>query len=246
VADGFIVTMRVVPYVKEDSQGVPVVCAQGFMGLDYLSARWITEALVGRPSSGIVLREHSLVVALPSDGDVPGAIEVLVRYASEQAFALVGVADLDVKIEMLSVGAAVPVGEPAAFVGKSSDSPTPPGLVAAALLAGAGRHDEARRVLSEVIGEGEEVSPSRQRLVRQLIRWSDGDGKLVLPSSPAQWGHRREWITGPPSTLRDDMHEHREEASARQQAVNAVRTAHPARAQATRGEHRSAETRAIS
>jgi hypothetical protein len=195
--DDFAATFVVVGDVLEDESGAVALSPVGLMGLDYEPARRITTALTGFARSGVVLKQPSLVLALPDAGDVADVADSLVRFAAEQAPRLAGLANVDTLIEMLRQRSAAPSIEPMAILNGDKPMVPPPAYpeipdpvpeLVAALLAGAGRYDEARRALAEC----KQLDPrdgdrENARFVRQLTRWVEHAGKLALPRTPAQW-----------------------------------------------------------
>jgi hypothetical protein len=192
----FAAMFVVVTELVENKSGEPMISAIGLMGLDYEPARRITTALTGRARSGVMLEQPSLAIALP-DADRSGeAADAPVRFAIEQASSLTGLANIDGVIEMLRQGSTGSADDPITFLDEKRAANSRfareipnfiPELVAA-LLAGAGRYEEARDALTECGQTGpEDESREHARFVRQLTRWVEHGGKLALPTTPAQW-----------------------------------------------------------
>lgn len=233
--DGFVATFVVVDDLVEDESGALVLSPVGLMGLDYEPARRITTALTGFARSGVVLKQPSLAVGLPDAGDAAEAANRLVDFAAEQAPSLTDLADVDMLIEMLRQRSAVPSIEPMAVLNGDEPMVPPPGYpelpdpvpeLVAALLAGAGRHDEAQRELAECKQPDPEGGRENARFVRQLARWVDHAGKIALPETPAQWPPHwpsRAFSSQPPSSFGQFMAENMPEIQARREAVRAVR-----------------------
>jgi hypothetical protein len=233
--DGFVATFVVVDDLLEDESGALTLSPVGLMGLDYEPARRITTALTGVARSGVVLKQPSLAVGLPDAGEAAEAADSLVDFAAEQAPSLTDLADVDTLIEMLRQRSAVPSVEPMAVLRGDEPIVPPPGYpelpdpvpeLVAALLAGAGRHDEARRALAECEQPDPEGGRENARFVRQLTRWVDHAGKIALPETPAQWPPHwplRAFRSQPPSSFGQFMAENMPEIRARREAVRAVR-----------------------
>lgn len=216
---------------------VPTLCAVGVLGLDYEPARRITTALTGSPTCGVVLKEPCLSIALRDEADANAAADLLVRFASEHAPSLAELADVDKVLGLLRERRAAPASEPRTFL-RGNETPTPaPGyhdlpdpltVLIPALLAAAGRYEDARRDLAACAQPSWlQVAGKRDlRLARQLTRWIDHEGKLPLPTTPARWP--AQWsppgtsFQSPPS-IRAFMAEQMPAIHARQQAVRAVR-----------------------
>jgi hypothetical protein len=235
--DGFAATMRVLDRIDEDRSGQLIVSPVGVVGLDYEPARKLTLALTGFARSGVVLQEPTLTVTLSGDHARIEATDALVRFTVEQVPSLAGLADIDTLIEMLQRHLAVVAWHAEAILGGDDpiapvpDAPERPDAsleLIPALLAGAGRYEEARRFLGEhyPLGWQDGARPHSRRFVRQLTRWVDNDGKLTLPNSPALWSSQRQPRSGnsnPPPSFLEILAENWPVVKARQEAVQAVR-----------------------
>jgi hypothetical protein len=235
--DGFSATMRVLDRIDRDESGQLITSPVSVVGLDYEPARRLTLALTGFARSGVVLREPTLTVTLSGDHATTEAIDALVRFAADRAPLLAGFADIDTLIEMLDRHFAVVAWHAEAAldgddpIAPASDAPEGPDAsleLILALLAGAGRYEEARTFLREhyPLGWQDGARPQSRRLVRQLTRWVDNDGKLTLPSSPALWSPERQPRPGnsePPSSFLEIFAENWPVVKARQEALQAVR-----------------------
>ena len=233
---GFAATFLVVDDLIEDESGAVILSPVGLLGLDYEPARQITTALTGLARSGVVLAQPTLSVALPDTGPLSEAAASLVRFAVEWAGLLKGDANVDTLVEMLRQRRAVPSSEPLAILDEEESTPTgarelpdPVPELIAALLAGAGRHEEARRALSQC-KQPDPLDGDREnaRFVRQLTRWIEHPGKLTLPKTPAEWPpHWAERLRSSrtPSSFGQVLAESMPSIQARQKAVQAVRSA---------------------
>jgi hypothetical protein len=236
LGDGFAATFVVVRDLLEDESGALVLSPVGLMGLDYSPARRLTTALTGVARSGLVLKQPSLAVTLPDSGDLAEAADALVRFAVEQTPSLSRFADVDALIEILRQRGAVPSVEPMAVLNQDEPMVPPPGYseipdplpeLVAALLAGAGRYEEARRPLAEC-EQHDPLDGDREnaRFVRQLTRWVKHAGTLALPKTPAEWppDWRARWRDSPPlASLAQFAVENMPEIEARREALRAVR-----------------------
>jgi hypothetical protein len=233
---GFVATAMVVDRSDGDESGTVASSASGVMGLDYEPARKLTMALTGFAQSGVVLREPSLTVGLSDGQDVDGAVDALVTFTVEQAPLLASVADVDTIVEMLDQDRAVEAVDAAVIL--RSEGPivrpsyAPESLdtkieLVSALLVAAGRYVEARRFLDEHLQPGwpRHAAPEDRRFVRQLTRWIDHDGKLALPTTPAQWPPQmpRPKRIEPSGSIPEFLAQNRPEIQARTEAVKAVR-----------------------
>lgn len=234
--DGFVATAMVVDRSDGDQAGTLASSVSGVVGLDYEPARKLTTALTGFAQSGVVLREPSLTVGLSDGQDVDSAVDALVSFTVEQAPLLARVAAVDTIVEMLDQDRAVEAVNAAVIL--RSDGPivrpsyAPESLdtkveLVSALLVAAGRYVEARRFLDEHLQPGwqRHAAPEDRRFVRQLTRWIDHDGKLALPTTPAQWPPempRPKRIEAPGSIL-EFLAQDRPKSQARTEAVKAVR-----------------------
>jgi hypothetical protein len=225
----------VVDDIVEDDSGTLTLSAVGLMGLDYEPARRLTTALTGFARSGVMLKRPSLVVGLPDADEIAETVDSLVRFAAEQAPSLTDLADVDTLVAMLRQRSAVPSIEPMDVLRGDEPMVPPPGYpelpdpvpeFIAALLAGAGRYDDALRALAECEQPDPEGGRENARFVRQLTRWVRHAGKLALPTTPAEWpadwkSHLRD--SQAPSSLGQFAAENMAEIKVRQEAVRAVR-----------------------
>jgi hypothetical protein len=238
LTEGFAATFVVVDDLLEDESGALVLSPVGLMGLDYEPARRLTTALTGVARSGVVLKQPSLAVTLPDTGDLAEAADSLVHFAVEQAPSLSRLADVDALIDMLRQHGAVPSVEPMAILNQDEPMVPPPGYsetpdplpeLVAALLAGAGRYDEARRALAQCEQrDSRDGDRENARFVRQLTRWVQHAGALALPETPAEWppDWKARWRNSPPLPgLAQFAAENMPEIQARREAVRAVRAA---------------------
>jgi hypothetical protein len=187
--------------------------------------------------SGVMLREPLLSTAVIGDGDEEAVADSLVRFAIEHRPPLAELASVDEITAMLGDRRAIPSSEPPSLLGDSGPPEPPPGYpelpdplteLVPALLVGAGRYDEARRALEACAEPSWQrmAGANDRRLVRQLARWIEQDGKLPLPTTPARWpaqlppaGGRFKRQPG----YRKFMAEHRPEPRAQNDAMRAVR-----------------------
>jgi len=239
VKDGFVATMRVLEWLDEGESGQFAISPVGVVGLDYEPARKLTMALTGLASSGVVMKEPTLVVTLSDDCGIAEAADSLVRFAAEQTASLASIADVDTLIEMLHRHRAVADSEAHAVLDGDDPIVPPPNApqlqdpnleLITALLAGAGRFDEARRFLSahNLPGWQKSAEPQFRRFVRQLTRWVDHNGRLVLPTTPARWPPELPPPLGktePPANFLQALAEHWPKAKASNEAVETVRAA---------------------
>jgi hypothetical protein len=235
--DDFSATLLVETWLEDVELDAPTLYAVAVLGLDYEPARRITTALTGTPTSGVVLKEPCLSIALTNEADTDAAANSLVLFATEQAPSLAELADVDNVLSLLAGRRAAPSSEPLTFL-RGNETPTPPAcyhdlpdpvvLLIPALLAAAERYDDARRALAPCAQPSwlNLAGKHDLRLVRQLARLIDHEGNLRLPTTPARWP--AEWL--PPATsfqsppdIRAFMAEQRPAIHARQQATRAVR-----------------------
>jgi len=236
--DGWFATLRVEDWLEDDEHETPINFAAGVLGLDYEPARRITIALTGAPRSGVVVKDPSLSIALPDETEADAPVASLVRFATEHLDSLSKLADMDTVIGMLHDHRAAPASALTPFLeGERVDPPPghpeltdPVTELIPALLAGAGRYEEARRALAlcEDPHWQEIADANDRRLLRQLTRWVDREGELGLPSTPARWPAK--WpppASGPdPSRgFKAFMAEQRPEILARREAISATRAA---------------------
>lgn len=236
--DGWFATLRVDDWLEDDEHETPINFAAGVLGLDYEPARRITVALTGAPRSGVVVKDPLLSIALSDETEADAPVASLVGFATKHLDSLSKLADVDTVIGMLHDHRAAPASAPTPFVEDERVDP-PPGYpeltdpvteFIPALLAGAGRYEEARRALAlcEDPHWQEIASANDRRILRQLTRWVDRGGGLGLPSTPARWPAK--WpppASGPdPSRgFKAFMAEQRPEILARREAISATRAA---------------------
>ncbi len=153
-------------------------------------------------------------------------------------------ADIDRLVEALREGVAVPfTGEASSWymsLGIDPDSSLGPlqsaeAELIPALLALAGRRDEARQVLAQYASRDIEGIENRdyRRFARQLNRWLDANGKLLPPRTPPRWPPPSSFKRAPrpPASFAefffdsDRKEKVRSDSRARKEAVDAVRNA---------------------
>jgi hypothetical protein len=232
--DGFA-GIAVLTWLRADESAALDVL--GHVGVEYEPAHDLLAALVGSKISGIVLTEPTLAARVSSSNEVSRTAEVFARFVSQQTPLLGQLADVDAVIKLLRQRRAVSFD--ASMAGRyamevldaepgASESPNgdvvEEGELITALLAGAGRYDEARRALAEYGPPGSEDEGAREyrRFVRQLTRFLDAAGTLLLPTSPPQWAPHPPRPKSPPSPVQSFV-QHLPEARAQQEAVEAVR-----------------------
>jgi hypothetical protein len=237
--DGWFATLLVEDWLEDDEHETPILVAAGVLGLDHEPARRITMALTGAPRSGVVVKDPSLPIALTDAAEADAPVAQLVRFATGHLDSLSKLADVDTVIAMLHDHRAAPASELTPFLddGEHVDPPSgypelpdPVTELIPALFAGAARYEEARSALAHCEDPSwqELADKNDRRLLRQLKRWVDHEGRLALPSTPARWP--AEW---PPATPGPDssrgftafMAEQKPEIFARQEAVRATRAA---------------------
>lgn len=234
LGDGWFATLLVDDWFEDDEHETPILVAAGVLGLDYEPARRITMALTGTPRSGVVVKDPSLPIALTDAAEADAPVAQLVRFATGHLDSLSKLADVDTVIAMLHDHRAAPASEITPFLddGEHVDPelPVPVTGLIPALFAGAARYEEARSALARCEDPSwqELADNNDRRLLRQLKRWVDHEGRLALPSTPARWPAER-----PPATPGPDsshgfaafMAEQKPEILARQEAVRATRAA---------------------
>ncbi len=215
----FSVTVWVLPWVGGALHELPQLFVAGLAGLDYLPARKITTALVGRSYSGVTFKDPRRLFSLARGPDADRAADALTRFASDVQVELRKDADIDTVVAMLGGGAGLVATRPTAVL---DEPPAKQGedhsLVVAAILATSGRFDRARRELSALALAPEDLAACRAS--RQLARWIETKGTLTLPASPAQWGLPRQSRRAPEASRR--WSEHRQLAITRRQAMDSV------------------------
>jgi hypothetical protein len=219
----FSATAVVLPWIDAGGGGLSVL---GRIGVDYTPARRITQALVGNASSGVILREPQLALALPGDDAVPRAVVALVDFISEQVPRLMLLADVDVLVELLRGQSADPLDDAAGLPASSLSHEGRAMLLVGALYVAAERYAEAREVLSRPFAfDDDSAGRAQRRLIRQLSRWLESEGSAALPSSPAQWPLVPSRPRAAPTWSQLMSGERGDDAAARQQAIAAVRAA---------------------
>lgn len=219
VSEEFSVVVWVTPGVSGGTDEPPGLRVVGLAGLDYLPARTVTNALVGRSYSTVTLKEPRQTFSLQRGSDADRATEALTRFATEMQVWLRGDADIEHVVAMLAGGSALATTRPTAVL---DEPPTRHGedhsLVVATLFATSRRFDAARRQLSALtIAPGDLAA---RRASRQLSRWIDSEGTLKLPQSPAQWGAPEQGRRGPEG--RRGWSDYRQLAIAQRQSVESV------------------------
>jgi hypothetical protein len=223
-------------WLREDESS-PLSLA-GQVGVDYLPARDLLYALAGSDVSGLVMQEPCVQATVSSSEDSGRAADRLAAFADEQVDALERTADVDTLVASLTAGRALPVTR-SAEIGLALDMFHPPtdavssqdigtrfatAELIPALLAGAGRRDEARRALetyAALTGNEEEVPRQYRRTVRQIARWLDV-GSAALPTSPPFWP-ADPTMPMPSTSLAEALAEALPQARARGRAVAAAR-----------------------
>jgi hypothetical protein len=237
--DNWLATLLVDERLEDDEHERPILFAVGVLGLDYEPARRITMALTGAPRSGVVVKDPSLSIALTGAAGPDGPVAQLVRFATGHLDYLSKLANVDTVIAMLHDRRAAPATEFTPFLDgdehvdpTTSDAklPDPVTQLVPVFFAGAARYQEARSALAQCEDpRWQEVAHSNdRRLLRQLKRWVDHEGKLSLPSTPARWPAAWPPATSGPDSSRGFMAfmaEQRPEILARQEAVKATRAA---------------------
>lgn len=213
--------------------------AVGRVCVGYEPAEALVSACTGSKVSGIALNAPTISATACVASELPEAENQLARFAAEHAVSVAQrYTDADVFIEALRDHSAVPfTGEAEPWYASAGIEPDategPLESVEAefvpALLATAGRHDEARTALAEYISSDRENIDRREyrRFARQLTRWLDADGELPPPTTPERWP--------PPSSVKwtpratpnfAEFFEHaRADSQARKEALAAVRAA---------------------
>jgi hypothetical protein len=233
--DGFTATAIFVWTREDESDWLAVA---GGLCLEYGPARDLLARLTGSEILGVMLNRPTVVVKVRDVTEVAEATNALGRFVSEQAPQLERLADVEQLIELLRQGHAVPFAAHMVeffavdVLDPEPDDSEPPDAGAAsdqveliaALLAGAGRYDEARQALVEATPETRERNASREhrRFVRQLTRFLDTTGELSLPTTPPCWPPRP---TGPepPLSPLQVFTKILPEGQSRQEAIKAVR-----------------------
>ncbi len=244
--DGFTATAIFAWTREKESEQINVA---GGLGVEYAPARELLASLTGSEILGVMLVQPTAIVRIRDAAEVSNAAEELARFVTQQTPELERLADVDQLIKLLHQEHAVPFEahmadfndihgtdpEPDAFEIPEAESDSDAVELMAALLAGAGRYDEARRVLVEdtqLVPE-DEVSREHRRFVRQLTRFLDGE--LPLPTTPPRWPPGPLALE-PTPTFSQVVLEKLPEARAQQDAVEAMRAISHGK---TRGELRT-------
>jgi hypothetical protein len=239
LGDDWFATLLVDDWLEDDEHETPILVAAGVLGLDYEPARRITMALTGAPRSGVVVKDPSLPIPLTDTAEADAPVAQLVRFATGHLDSLSKLADVDTVIAMLHDHRAAPASELNPFLNEGEHVDPPAGYpelpdpvteLIPALFAGAARYEEAGSALAQCEDPSwqELADNNDRRLLRQLKRWVDHEGRLALPSTPARWP--AEWppaSTGPDSSrgFTAFMAEQKPEIVARQEALRATRAA---------------------
>lgn len=181
-------------WVREGPDSAAVVAR---VGIDYGPAQDLLVAFAGSPVSGTVLREPVELISVHGSADLPSVASRLVQLPAGHTAELARKANVDMLIEMLRDGRAVPFAEKmlAAYAGEIAHAapgtaryPDGESELIPALLAGAGRYDDARLSLerSSTRHECGELR-QRRRFCRQVTRYIDAKGTLALPITPPRW-----------------------------------------------------------
>jgi hypothetical protein len=211
----------------------------GGFGVEWQPARELLARLTGSEVLGVMLDRPTAVVVVGDSAGVSGAVEKLASFVSKETPELERLADIDRLIELLRQERAV------AFAAHMADFDDIHGIdpvpavespdagadsdeteLIAALLACAGRYEEARQELAESVqrvGEND-LSREHRRFVRQLTRFLDAKGELSLPTTPPRWPPPSiSPIVYEPASFLRALNEKLPEVRARQEAVKAVR-----------------------
>ncbi len=225
----------------------------GHRGLAYEPARAVLAAVTDPEVLGVLFSGPQVVVEVAGVGDVREAVEPLSLFVSEVATDIAGVRSVDALIELLRNGRALPFTERTvaslalaavesrtARAGERADAEEALGVggeapadaeaelakaeLITALLAIAGRHDEARRALSEYGPPDREAGLARKysRFVRQFTRFLETEGDWSPPSTPSSWPPPSAGRT-PPLRVSELFAEKVSETRTRHEAVKAVR-----------------------
>jgi hypothetical protein len=217
-----------------DASGLIVV---GRLGVEYEPVEALVSACTGSKVSGVILNAPTISATVCVASELQEAEDRLDRFAADHAVPVAQRhADVNSLIQALREHAAVPftgeAGSWYASLGIEPDSTLGPlesleAELLPALLATAGRHDEARQALEEYISRGGEDIDSRdyRRFTRQLTRWLDADGELPIPSTPAQWPPPSsfKWEPHPTPSFAQAFEKGRRDSKARREALDAVR-----------------------
>lgn len=232
--EGFV-GMVIFTWLREDDS--PTLDVVGHVGVEYQPAQELLAALAGTEMAPAALKDPTVAVRVASVSEVSKGAEELSRFVSEQAPALDQLADVDIVVDLLRQHSVVPFEASTAAIYAMSALDSQPGAsesvdtedaerqLIPALLASAGRYEEARRALAEYghLGSEQARSPREyRRFVRQLTRLLDMGSGFSLPTSPPRWPACPAQPQ-PPQSFRQVFSEQRPEARVRQEAVNTVR-----------------------
>jgi hypothetical protein len=234
--------MRPIEDGRLESSGLIVV---GRLGVGYEPVEALVAACTGSKVSGVILNAPTISLTVCTVSELPEAEDQLARFAADHAVPVAQrYTDVDFLIQALLEHSAFP------FTGEAGSWYTSLGIdpdvtlgplesveaeLVPALLATAGRHDEARQALARYVSRGSEDIDSREyrRFARQLTRWLDADGALQLPSTPARWPPPSSFkrMPHPPASFaefffdKDRKEKARTDRQARKEALDAVRAA---------------------
>jgi hypothetical protein len=217
----------------------------GRIGVGYEPAEMLVSACTGSKVSGVILNAPTISATVCAASELQEAEDRLARFAADHAMsAAQRYTDIDSLAEALRECSAVPFTGEAnsmyATLGIEPDSTL--GVLESleaelvpALLATAGRHDEARKALAGYISRGGEDIDSREyrRFARQLTRWLNAGGDLPFPSTPARWPPPSSFKMPPqpPASFaeffsdKDRKAKAHADSQARKEALDAVRAA---------------------
>lgn len=225
-----------------DASGLIIV---GRLGVGYGPAETLISACAGSKVSGIILNDPTISVTVRAASELAEAENQLARFVADRAMPVaLNYSDVNSLIEALREHAAVSFTGAAdswyASLGVEHEGNKGPvdrveAELVPALLATAGRHDEAREALAGYISRGGESIDSREyrRFARQLTRWLDANGELPLPRTPARWPPPSsfKWVPHPTPSFaeflfdKDRQAKARTDSEARKEAIDAVRAA---------------------
>jgi hypothetical protein len=227
---------------RVDASGLVVV---GRLGVSYEPADALIHACTGSRAAGIVLNAPFVSVAASGASSLHDAEDQLARFAEDDAISVARrYADIDRLVETLREGVAVPFTGGASSwymsLGIDPDSTLGPlqsaeAELIPALLALAGRRDEARQALAQYASGDIEGIENRdyRRFARQLTRWLDANGELLRPRTPPRWPPPSSFKRAPRPPVSfaefffdsDRKEKVRSDNRARKEAVDAVRAA---------------------
>jgi hypothetical protein len=221
-----------------DSSGLIV---EGALGVVCRPVERFISAFVGRGICGALLNSPTISVTAHHSPEVHDAADRLAAFALDQAVPLTKhYANLNALAEALDGH----LGRP--FIGEGSlgfiCQKAQPGQIytplgedeaefVPTLLALAGRHDEARLMLARYVPSADiphyaqdEERRRHQRFARQLTRWLDAGGELVLPTTPAEWCPSFGGLKPTPMpSFAETFEKGRREGRSRKEAIDAVR-----------------------